>query len=99
MVDQKPFDDVRVRKAMKLVVDRPAMVQIATLGFGIPGNDNPVPPTSPAAVRSDPIPQDIAQAKALLVEAGYPDGLTVDLYTGARSEEHTSELQSLMRIS
>jgi peptide/nickel transport system substrate-binding protein len=83
MVDQKPFNDVRVRKALKLVVDRAAMVQLVTLGFGIPGNDNPVPPNSPYAVRSDAIPQDIPQAKKLLAEAGYPNGIKVDLYTGA----------------
>ncbi len=70
-VDQKPYNDVRVRQALKLVVDRAAMVQLVTLGFGIPGNDNPVPPTSPFAVRSDPIPQNIAKAKELLAQAGY----------------------------
>src|SRR3546814_3896440 len=49
---------------------------------------------------------DPAKAKALLAEAGYPEGFEVDIYgyrerhvTEARSEEHTSELQSLMRIS
>jgi len=83
MVDTPPFDDVRVRQALKLVVDRTAMVQLVALGFAIPGNDNPVPPTSPLAVRADAIPQDIAKARALLAEAGHPDGLTVELWTGA----------------
>lgn len=84
MVDQEPFDDVRVRKAMKLVVDRETMVRVVALGYGIPGNDNPVPPNSPFAVHSDAIPQDIERAKQLLTEAGYPDGLSVELYTGAK---------------
>jgi peptide/nickel transport system substrate-binding protein len=83
MVDQEPFDDVRVRRALKLVVDRETMVQVVTLGFGVAGNDNPVPPTSPFAISADPIPQDIEKARALLAEAGYADGLTVDLHTGA----------------
>jgi peptide/nickel transport system substrate-binding protein len=83
MVDTPPFDDPRVREAMKLVVDREAMVQLVTLGFGVPGNDNPVPPTSPLAVRSDPIPRDVERARALLAEAGHADGLSVDLWTGA----------------
>lgn len=83
MVDQPPFDDPRVRKALKLVVDRPAMVDLVTLGFGIPGNDNPVPPTSPLAIQTEPIPQQIEEAKRLLAEAGHADGLKVDLYTGA----------------
>ena len=80
-VDTPPFNNLKVREAMKLVVDRQKMVQTALLGFGSPGNDNPVPPTSPDAYRSDIIPRDVAKAKQLLTEAGYPNGLKVDLYT------------------
>jgi peptide/nickel transport system substrate-binding protein len=40
-----------------------------------------VPPTSPDAYRSDIIGRDVAKAKELLAAAGYPDGLSVDLYT------------------
>lgn len=83
MVDAAPFDDARVREALKLVVDRAAMVELVALGFAVPGNDNPVPPTSPLALRSDPIPRDVDRARALLAEAGHEDGLTVDLWTGA----------------
>ena len=79
--DTPPFDDVRVRQAMKLVVDREALVEIAILNAGSPGNDNPVPPTSPDAYRSDVIERDIDRAKELLAAAGHPDGLEVDLYT------------------
>lgn len=80
-IDTPPFTDVRVRQAMKLVIDREAMVQTALLGFGIPGNDNPILPNSPDAYRSDIIPRDVTKAKQLLAEAGYPDGITVDLHT------------------
>ena len=83
MGDVPPFDDARVRKAMKLVIDRQKLVDVALLGFGSIGNDNPVPPSSPEAYRSDPIPQDVEMAKALLAEAGHGDGLEVDLYLGA----------------
>jgi peptide/nickel transport system substrate-binding protein len=79
--DTEPFDDPRVRQAMKLVIDRQAMIGVALLGAGSPGNDNPVPPSSADAYRSDIIPRDIERAKELLAEAGYPDGIEVDLYT------------------
>jgi peptide/nickel transport system substrate-binding protein len=80
-VDTPPFDKLQVRQAMKLVVDRQKMVDAALLGNGAPGNDNPVAPTSPDAYRSDIIPRDVEKAKELLAEAGYSDGLSVDLYT------------------
>jgi peptide/nickel transport system substrate-binding protein len=79
-IDTPPFNDPRVRKAMKLVVDRKAMVETALQGFGSPGNDNPIMPTSPDAYRSDIMQPDVAQAKKLLVEAGHPDGISVDLH-------------------
>lgn len=81
-VDEPPFDDPRVREAMKYGVDRQAMVDSVLLGFGQIGNDNPVPPSSPEAYTSEVRPRDIEKAKALLEEAGYGEGeLTVDLYT------------------
>jgi peptide/nickel transport system substrate-binding protein len=83
MIDVAPFDDVRVRKAMKLVVDRQAVVNTVLLGFGEVGNDNPVPPSSPDAFRHDPIPRDVDTAKKLLAEAGHPNGIDIDLYTSA----------------
>jgi peptide/nickel transport system substrate-binding protein len=80
-VDTKPFDDPRVREALKLVVDRQAMVDTVLLGFGQPGADNPVPVGSPASFTKEAPKQDIEKAKALLAEAGYKDGLKFDLYT------------------
>lgn len=80
--DTPPFDDSRVRQAMKLVIDRQVLVDTVLLGFGEPGNDNPVPPTWPAAYSDQPLQRDVEKAKALLAEAGHADGLTVDLFTG-----------------
>lgn len=81
-VDTPPFDDPRVREAMKLLVDRDAMVNTVLLGFGEAGNDNPVPLGSPFAYTTAAPKQDLERAKALLAEAGHGDGLEIDLYTG-----------------
>ena len=80
--DTKPFNDVRVRQAMKAVIDRQALVDAVLLGYGLPGNDAPLPPTSPAAYRTDVKPRDVALAKKLLAEAGYPNGIEIELNTG-----------------
>lgn len=81
LVDSPPFDDVNVRKALKLVVDRAQLVDLITFGFGVPGNDNPVPPSWPSAYKSEAPARDVAEAKRLLAKAGYAEGLDIELYT------------------
>jgi peptide/nickel transport system substrate-binding protein len=93
MVDTKPFTDVRVRQAMKLSIDRQAMVDTVLLGFGEVGNDNPVPISSPFAYQKEAPQRDIAKAKALLADAGYPNGLDIDLYTAEAIPGMTKEAQ------
>ncbi len=80
-VDQAPFDDVRVRQAMRLIVDRQAMIDQTLSGYGSLGNDMYAP--LDVAYPSD-LPQreqDIEQAKSLLAAAG-AEGLQVELFTG-----------------
>jgi len=74
-----PFDDVRVRKAMKYVVDRQKMIDLVLRGHGKAGYDHPVFPNDPYNIKIDR-PQDIEKARALLAEAGYHDGLDVELH-------------------
>jgi peptide/nickel transport system substrate-binding protein len=80
-VDTKPFDNPKVREALKAGVDRQAMVDTVLLGYGETGADNPVPVSNPASFTTSAPKQDIAKAKQLLTEAGYPDGLKFDLVT------------------
>ncbi len=81
-IDTPPFDNIKVRQALKAVVDRDQMVQTVLLGNGVIGNDNPVPPTNTCAFESAARKQDIPKAKQLLADAGYTDAtpLKVDLY-------------------
>lgn len=76
--DQKPWDDVRVRKAVRLAVDRKGMLDLAAGGAGVVGCDTPVGPRDQYR-STKTCPQDIAKAKALLAEAGYPNGLDFEL--------------------
>lgn len=80
-VDTAPFSDVRVRQAMRLIVDRQAMIDQTLSGYGSLGNDL-YAPFDPAYASDLPQrEQDIEQAKALLKEAGQ-EGLQVELFTG-----------------
>lgn len=77
--DQPPFDDVRVRQALKHTVDRNALRQVVWRERGTLGNDQPVPPSTSFWGDAVPLGYDVEKAKALLAEAGYADGLTVTL--------------------
>jgi peptide/nickel transport system substrate-binding protein len=79
-VDQAPFNDVRVRQAMRLIANRPQLVQQAFAGHGYVGNDI-YSPFDEAYDHSLPQrKQDIEKAKSLLKAAGQ-EGLTADLTT------------------
>ena len=79
--DTKPFDDVRVREAMKLVMDRQTILDTVLLGYGEVGGDTPIPLSSPLGLGAPPKAADIERAKTLLAEAGHPEGIEFDLYT------------------
>jgi len=74
-----PFDDVRVRLALALTVDREAMVAFTANGFGTPGNDTPINAAYPFHAEQPSRKPDLEKAKALLEEAGYGDGLDLTL--------------------
>lgn len=78
--DTAPFDDVRVRKAIRLVADRQAIIDLVLDGQGTVACDTPVAPID-AYYLATTCPQDIEQAKSLLAEAGYSEGLDVTLFT------------------
>jgi peptide/nickel transport system substrate-binding protein len=86
-VDQEPFTDVRVRQALKKCIDRQAMLDLAWFGEGVTAHDSVFAPIHPEYCPKDIPPYDPEGAKALLAEAGYPNGVSVELSTQqARAE-------------
>ena len=79
-VTQAPFDDPRVRAALKLCVDREGMVAVTLQGHGVPAADQVVPPTDPMYGDVPLAAQDLEQARQLLADAGYPDGIDLTLH-------------------
>ena len=85
-VTEPPFDDSRVRLALKLVVDPHQMIDVVLRGHGTPACNNPVRPGDqyywPQGCN-----QDIDLARAYLEEAGYRDELRIELATSDLSPE------------
>ena len=78
--DMPPFDDARVRKALRLVQDR-ERIRALVMPWGTVGYDHWIPSSAAAYCPATDVDreQDIEQAKALLAEAGYPDGIEIVL--------------------
>lgn len=82
-VDMKPWSDNRVRMALKLCQHREKILALAYFGQGMQGHDFHVSPIHPEYCEK-PVPKyDPEKAKQLLKEAGYPDGLEVNLAVGS----------------
>jgi peptide/nickel transport system substrate-binding protein len=85
--DQAPFTDPRVRQAIALTLDRPAIVKALFQGYADVGNDSPFAPVFPSTNTSVPQRvQDISKAKSLLAAAGHPNGFTTQLITEQLAE-------------
>jgi peptide/nickel transport system substrate-binding protein len=82
--DQAPFDDVRVRKALAMSIDRQLLVDLVLEGLGRPANDNILSPEFQYVIDSPEIPYDPAAAKALLAQAGHPNGLKIEMAASNR---------------
>lgn len=76
---KKPFDNLKVRQAIAHALDRQAIIDAASSGYGTPIGSH-FAPHNPAYVDlTGTYPHDIAKAKELLKEAGYPDGFKATL--------------------
>jgi peptide/nickel transport system substrate-binding protein len=80
--DQAPFTDSRVRQAIALTLNRPAIVTALFKGYADLGNDSPFAPVFPSTNTSvAQRGQNISQAKSLLAAAGHSSGFSTQLIT------------------
>ncbi len=74
----KPFDDPRVRKALRLAIDQRKMLLLALAGIGAVAEHHHVSPIHPEYAKLPFFTRDTAAAKKLLAEAGYPAGIDLE---------------------
>lgn len=70
-ITEKPFDDIRVRRAIQASADNSRYPDLTYAGYGLPGEDHHVAPIHPEYFRLPAQKQDHALARELLAEAGY----------------------------
>ncbi len=91
-----PLKDPRVRQAIALTLDRPAIVKTLFSQFADIGNDTPWAPVYPSSVGAPDVPQrqqDVNKAKQLMAAAGLSSGFSIMLTT-----EQTGEIPQLAQI-
>lgn len=92
----QPFQDVRVRRAMALAVDRPALVLKLRDGYGTPANQY----VSQSVFGFNPELPELAYdpdgARRLLAEAGHPDGVALTLLLPRERRDVGEELRRQM---
>ncbi|NIA67197.1 ABC transporter substrate-binding protein [Pelagibius litoralis] len=92
-VTQAPFDNLKVRQAMVMAADNDQILKLAYRSLGAVGENHHVAEVHPEYAKLPPLKRDVAKAKALLAEAGFPDGIKVTCNVG--NTEGTWEQDSL----
>ncbi len=102
-VDQKPFDDLRVRRALNLAVDKREIAELFYGGnaelFAYPMHPDFIGYFEPLESMPKSIQElfryDPKKAKQLLAEAGYPNGFRFKVQVNAADPDHTDMLPLL----
>jgi glutathione transport system substrate-binding protein len=89
---KKPFDNPKVREALNYAVNKDALTKVAFAGYATPA-DGVVPQGVDYATKTGPWPYDPAKARALLKEAGYPDGFESTLWSAYNNSTSQKVIQ------
>lgn len=92
-MDQPPFDDINVRKAVNYAVDVESIIANIVGSTGTRAHNTPVPPTMPGSASSEltSIPYDLDNARQLLAASPFPNGFTTHLTILASNDVISAE--------
>lgn len=80
-VQKEPFDNVKVRQAISMAIDKEGILQGIYEGTGVPAKSPMAPDVWGFDDSVEALPYDIEKAKALLAEAGYENGFSTTIWT------------------
>lgn len=95
-MQKKPFNDLKVRQAINYAINKQALTKVAYSGYATPAT-GPVPQGIDYAAKYEPWPYDPAKAKALLKEAGYPNGFSTTLWAAYNDTTSQKAIQFLQQ--
>jgi len=84
---KKPFDNVKVRQAISMAINKDDVVNGVLDGQGIVATGPLAPAVTGYSDSLTPLPYDVEAAKKLLAEAGFPDGFKTTLWANEGSKE------------
>ncbi len=93
-ISQAPFDNRLLRRAIQAATDRRQILEAAYRGRGAPGEDHHVAPIHPEYFELAPLRRVVDEAKRLLAEAGYPDGIRLKLDLGQAESWHLAAMRA-----
>jgi peptide/nickel transport system substrate-binding protein len=99
-LERKPFDDVRVRKAMSYSIDKDLLIQAVADGYGtkLGSNMSPVMGKYFKEGLADKYSPNSKKAKELLTEAGYPDGFETTITVPSNYKFHVDTAQVIVEM-
>ena len=92
-----PLSNVKVRQALNHAVNKDAIIAVTTLGLGKPMRSY-MSATTPLFVAQDLYAYDVAKAKALLAEAGFPNGFEVSIYSLSGNGDDANNLAAVQQM-
>jgi ABC-type transport system substrate-binding protein len=84
-INNQRFTDERIRRALNMAVNVPEIIRVLAAGEGVPAHGS-IPPGLPGHRERPGYGYDREEARRLLAEAGYPDGLAIELWQRESAE-------------
>jgi glutathione transport system substrate-binding protein len=95
-MNQKPFDNPKVRQALNYAINKDALAKVAFSGNAV-SMEGVVPQGVDYATKTGPWPYDPAKARELLKDAGYPNGFETTLWAAYNNSTSQKVIQFLQQ--
>ncbi|SSC13063.1 Extracellular solute-binding protein family 5 [Mesotoga infera] len=95
---REPFDDLKVRKAINLAIDKEEIIEIVANGYGtaLGSNMSPIMERYYQEGLEDYYKTDVVAAKSLLAQAGYPEGFKTKITVPSNYQFHVDTAQVIV---